>query len=67
MIEKENKLNEKTVLLEHLTDIVTENRSIILSHEQKDKIIKQLRLWKGKKSRSNKVATVAWVIQKLNL
>lgn len=67
LIEHENKLNEKSMLLEHLTDIVYENKTIILSHAQKIRIIKQLQLWKGKRGRNDKIATVAWVIKKLHL
>jgi hypothetical protein len=66
-LEREPKLNEKTVLLEHLTDLVTDNRTIILCLNQRHRIVKQLRLWTGRKGRFDKVATVAWVIQRLGL
>jgi hypothetical protein len=55
-------MNEKAVLLEYLTDMVINDPKIILSRDQQARIVRQLRLWEGRKGRMDKVATVVWVI-----
>ena len=55
------------MLLEHLVDVLYSNKTIVLSQSQKKRIMKQLMLWKGKKGTRDKVATVVWIIKKLNL
>lgn len=67
LIVKEKKLNEKGMLLEHLANVIVEDPRIILTKDQESLIGKQLNLWKGRKGRFEKVATIAWVISKLKL
>lgn len=67
LIVEEKKLNEKGMLLEHLTNVIVEDPRIILTKDQESIINKQLNLWKGRKGRLEKVATISWVISKLKL
>ena len=55
------------MLLEHFVDVSTSNAAITISQQQRARIVKQLNLWKGRKGRFDKVATVAWVINRLDL
>ena len=55
------------MLLEQLTEVILSDPRAMLSLDQQKTIHKQLELWKGGKGRFDKVATVAWVIKRLNL
>lgn len=67
MIKRENVLNEKCFLLEHLSDLMIKDRRIVLSSEQRKIVSDEINKWKNQHGRFQHIATVAWVIKRLNL
>jgi hypothetical protein len=66
LAERENVLNEKIFLLQHIAEIAVSDPKFI-RYDLDKFMIKQLSLWLNGKGRFQRVASVAWIIHHLNL
>lgn len=67
MAEKEEKLNEKVYILQHIAEMVL-NDPKLAGKKVNSFLIKQLKSWEGDcGGRFQRVATVAWIIRKMGL
>lgn len=67
LCQKEPKLEEKMVLLEHVTELI-EKDPRLFTNKVRAIMIEELKKWENSRmGRMEKVVTIAWLIKKLNL
>ena len=50
-----------------MVDTIKADAKIILTRDQRMRIVNQLKKWSGRKGRFDKIATIAWTIKQLSL